>query len=196
MRTFDTGATRNADDNRLDYEGFLHPAVLKAFSEHMHVNRRQADGQLRDSDNWQKGIPKDAYMKSMWRHFHEVWQLHRDTGTADISALSALLFNVMGYMFEELVETGEATRPDRESLPAQSAEVPKAPFQFQVGDTVKIGKVDPNWEFRAHHLEGTEGRTGTVLALDEVNGDAFVGLSVHGSWFYPVESLQLVERAR
>jgi hypothetical protein len=109
MREFDTGATRDTDEGKLDYEGFLHPEVLYVFAKYMHKNRIQADGQLRDSDNWQKGIPKDAYMKSAWRHFHDWWWFHRQGEDADkeakIEALCAELFNVMGYLLEEIKET-------------------------------------------------------------------------------------------
>jgi hypothetical protein len=69
VRTFSTGATRDTDEGKLDFEGFLSPTVLKAFAEYMHEKRKMPDGSLRDSDNWQRGIPVDAYMKSMWRHF-------------------------------------------------------------------------------------------------------------------------------
>ena len=60
MRNFDTGATRDVDTNKLDFEGFLSPVVLERYAEYMHKNRVQADGNLRDSDNWQKGIPKKS----------------------------------------------------------------------------------------------------------------------------------------
>lgn len=108
MREFETGATRNVDHNKLDFEGFLAPSVLKRFAEYMHMNRVQADGKLRDSDNWQKGIPQDAYMKSGFRHFFEWWEIHRAAGgyidqpDALEEALCALLFNVQGYLFEHL----------------------------------------------------------------------------------------------
>ena len=101
MRTFETGATRNDDQDRLDYEGFLSPAVLKEFAGYMHANRIQSDGAVRDSDNWQKGIDQKVYMKSMFRHFMEVWEGHR-AGLVSREALCALMFNVMGYLFEEL----------------------------------------------------------------------------------------------
>ena len=101
MRKFQTGATRDTDENKLDYEGFLSHKVIKRYAEYMHTHRKQADGQLRASDNWQKGIPKDAYMKSMWRHFFEVWEAHREDKEKQ-EALCALLFNVCGYLHEEL----------------------------------------------------------------------------------------------
>jgi hypothetical protein len=103
IRTFSTGASRDQDVSKLDYEGFLSPLALHAFAAYMHKNRQMADGSLRDSDNWQKGIPTDAYMKSMWRHFFDVWSHHRGADLSDEdmrSALCGLLFNVMGYLHE------------------------------------------------------------------------------------------------
>jgi len=108
MREFDTGATRDIDTDKLDYDGFLSPTVLRAFAEYMHEHRVQSDGSLRDSDNWQKGIPQDEYMKSMFRHFMETWFYHRNPDEQDsehgniVDSLCALLFNVMGYLHEEL----------------------------------------------------------------------------------------------
>lgn len=106
-RYFPSGAYRDVNDDKFDYEGFLSPAVLLRYAEYMHGNRKQSDGELRDADNWQKGIPKDQYMKSMWRHFMDVWMMHRDVGddwnAGDLEdSLCALMFNVMGYLFEEL----------------------------------------------------------------------------------------------
>jgi hypothetical protein len=66
MREFETGATRNPEEGKLDYEGFLSPLVLECYAKYMHEHRLQSDGKLRDSDNWQKGIPKEVYMKSGW----------------------------------------------------------------------------------------------------------------------------------
>jgi hypothetical protein len=109
MKTFDTGATRDISEDKLDYEGFLSPAVLQRFAQYMHKHRKQADGKRRDSDNWQKGIPRDSYMKSMTRHFIDLWLIHR--GLAHLATdqdiqevLSALFFNVQGYIHEVLNE--------------------------------------------------------------------------------------------
>lgn len=103
-RTFDTGATRDTEDGKLDYEGFLSPLVLRRYAEYLDANRAMADGSLRDSDNWQQGIPSDVYMKSAWRHFMDVWAWHRSSiKVSDIeAALCAVLFNIMGYLHEVL----------------------------------------------------------------------------------------------
>lgn len=103
IRTFESGATRDSDNGKYDYEGFLSPAVLERFAEYMHKCRIQSDGNLRDSDNWQKGIPQDQYMKSAWRHFHAWWKGHRN-GTVSQDDLCAMMFNVMGYLHENLKE--------------------------------------------------------------------------------------------
>ena len=107
-RTFPTGANRDTDNGKIDYEGFLSPVVLKRYAEYLDKNRTMKDGSLRDSDNWQKGIPRDAYIKSALRHFMDVWEVHRDPLRANMNTtefhdhICAVLFNVMGYLFEEL----------------------------------------------------------------------------------------------
>lgn len=102
IREFETGATRDTDLNKPDYEGFLSPLVLKRFGEYMNKHRKQSDGKLRDSDNWQKGIPQEEYMKSAWRHFMDLWLFHRGyEGRETIEeALCGLLFNIQGYLHE------------------------------------------------------------------------------------------------
>lgn len=104
MREFETGATRDSDEGKLDFEGFFSPLVLQRYAEYMNKHRVQADGGLRDSDNWQHGIPKDAYIKSGWRHFMDWWMAHRGLPSREgiEEALCALIFNAMGYLFEIL----------------------------------------------------------------------------------------------
>lgn len=104
MRKFETGATRDSDDEKLDYEGFISPLVTKRFAEYMHKHRFQADGKVRASDNWQKGMPLEAYMKSLWRHFMDLWLFHRSYSISDHieDVLCAILFNVQGYLHELL----------------------------------------------------------------------------------------------
>ena len=103
MRKFDSGATRNSDDDKLDFEGFLSPIVIERYGEYLHKHRIQKDGKIRESDNWQQGIPQDVYMKSMLRHLIEIWKSHRGYEEENIQeSLCGLLFNAMGYLFEEL----------------------------------------------------------------------------------------------
>ena len=103
VRTFATGATRDADENKLDFDGFLSALVLRRYAEYMHKHRKQSDGNMRASDNWQKGIPREQYRKSAFRHFLEWWEAHRAGANVE-EAACALLFNVMGDLHEALKE--------------------------------------------------------------------------------------------
>lgn len=108
VRTFPSGATRDTEKGKLDFEAFLSPKVLTVYAEYMDKHRTRSDGSLRDGDDWQKGIPKDVYMKSLMRHVMDVWLLHRGceshTGTETdvMDALCAVIFNAMGLLYNEL----------------------------------------------------------------------------------------------
>jgi hypothetical protein len=80
--------------------------VIERFGEYMNKHRKMEDGSLRDSDNWQKGIGLDVYMKSSWRHFFDIWKEHRGIPSKEglQDACCALLFNIMGYLHETLKE--------------------------------------------------------------------------------------------
>lgn len=106
IRKFKTGATRDTSQNKPDYEGFLSPLVIKRYGEYMNKHRVQPDGNIRDSDNWQKGIPKEEYMKSAWRHFMDWWLENRgfESRDGEEEALCALIFNTMGCLHEILKE--------------------------------------------------------------------------------------------
>ncbi len=115
VRKFETGATRDTNNGKPDYEGFISPLVVERYGEYMHKHRIQSDGTLRDSDNWQKGIPKNEYVKSLWRHHQDHWMLHRgfipgsyrkdiESGVSSSSIqeglLCAIIFNTSGLLHE------------------------------------------------------------------------------------------------
>ena len=104
MESYTRGATRTACETKIDPEGFFSPLVMLRYSEYMHKCRVQADGTLRDSDNWQGGIPLWRYMKGKWRHFLDTWLMHRGYKKVTTEGLNlqdclcAELFNTMGYL--------------------------------------------------------------------------------------------------
>lgn len=115
IRSFDSGANRDVDTSKYDYEGFLNPLALQAFGAYMHKHRRIADGSLRASDNWQKGIPQDVYMKSLVRHTVDLWAEHRGYAANSQACppigdkrelCCAIIFNAMGYL-KELLDPAE-----------------------------------------------------------------------------------------
>lgn len=107
MREAPTGATRDTENTKPQYEGYLSPMVLWRFGQYMLKHQSQADGITRTSDNWQKGMPREWYADSMYRHFMDVMLFHDnhpELMTESIEeALCALLFNVQGYLYEILL---------------------------------------------------------------------------------------------
>jgi len=122
MRKFETGATRDEDHDKFDYEAFLSPLVLERYAQYMHGHRLQNDGSLRAGDNWQKGMPLDSFIKSMWRHLMAVWKAHRNIAVtvAIEDSLCGVMFNAMGYL-HELIKARQS------DLPPVQPETPSIP---------------------------------------------------------------------
>ena len=117
MRVFDSGATRNTDEGKIDYYGLMSPRVLKCYAEYMNKHRLQADGLLRDSDNWKLGIPVKQYMKSLLRHTMDLWYEYEAAVIEDASAvnkelLCAVIFNAMGMLYETIISEENITEED------------------------------------------------------------------------------------
>ncbi len=131
IRKFETGATRDSAAGKFDYEGFLSPLVIERFGAYMDLHRKQADGQLRDSDNWQRGMSLDVYIKSGWRHFFAWWKIHRKGTVRDErdnhivtvdEAMCGLLFNLQGYLHEYLKQQA-ASQPTEPPEPGNGSPV-------------------------------------------------------------------------
>ena len=101
MRTFESGADRDDDADKIDPEGALSPLVLEAFANYMHKHRTRRDGSTRTADNWQRGMGADVFAKSLWRHFLSWWRAHRE-GAFDEEAAMGMFFNLQGYIHEGL----------------------------------------------------------------------------------------------
>lgn len=107
IRDFGTGATRDTDVGKLDYEGFNSPLVMKRYAEYMSKHRIQSNGELRDSDNWQQLFGDkhlDVCIKSLYRHFMDMWTQHRGYEGQDEleESICALIFNAQAYLFKLL----------------------------------------------------------------------------------------------
>jgi hypothetical protein len=105
IRQFETGATRDTSKDKLDFEGFISPLVLRRYAQYLHKHRLQSDGTLRDSDNWQKMFGEkhfDVCMKSACRHFIDWWLQHRGFETENNleDSICALIFNAMAYLYK------------------------------------------------------------------------------------------------
>lgn len=113
MRTFPSGATRDAEEGKLDFEGSLSPEVLWEFVAYMQRHSVMADGSWRPADNWKKGWDRSVSLKSLLRHVWDLWLLHRgnvvvrpeDGHEVSIDdALGGAMFGVMSYWLQLLKE--------------------------------------------------------------------------------------------
>jgi len=132
MRTFGSGATRDTATDKPEFGGFLSPMVLRAFGEYMHKNRKQADGSLRASDNWKKGIPRRVYIESLLRHVVDVWGYITGDDSRDITydevldALLAVIFNAQGLAREIIIGRDTGSPPVEIGVPPLSDEIQRA----------------------------------------------------------------------
>lgn len=111
-RVFASGAIRDTEEGKLDFEGFLSPQALEAFAQYMHFHRHMPDGTLRNSDNWQRGIPQDVLMKSAWRHFFALWYDFRGVDSSNyrnfLAHCCGVMFNIQGLMKDYISKNPEA----------------------------------------------------------------------------------------
>ncbi len=111
LRTFDTGATRDTGEDKVEPWGYMSELAELAYADYMQMHQVQSDGKLRDSDNWKKGIPLDAFYHSLSRHILDlrlIWNGHADHARTSnlIEALCAIKFNVDGLLHELVKEQG------------------------------------------------------------------------------------------
>ena len=108
MRTFESGATRDTNDGKLNFAGFLSLPALTQYAKYMSMNRLQSDGGIRDADNWKAGFPIESYVESAFRHYLDWLKYHQsDNRTPEmnnegIAAVCGLIFNAMGFLHEWL----------------------------------------------------------------------------------------------
>jgi len=107
LRIFSTGATRDTTEGKHEPWGFTSALVEKRFCEYMHLHRKQSDGKLRDSDNWQNGIPVDVYKHSLSRHIQDLRLILEGYPQSALEpdleeVLCAVLFNVQGMLYETI----------------------------------------------------------------------------------------------
>ena len=108
MRKFETGATRSPIGDKLRYADFLDSRVIKRYCQYMHKHRVQADGQVREPNNWKKGVDRASLVDSLNRHQMDVlmwYHGYEDEMEEPIEeALCAVMFNTMALLDAVLKE--------------------------------------------------------------------------------------------
>ena len=107
IRTFDSGATRDTDQGKLDYEAALSPIVLERYLQYIQKHTILPDGSKRGYDNWQQMFGEKHFnvcIKSAFRHFVDVWKQHRGFKGQDEleNSICAAIFNMQAYLFKLL----------------------------------------------------------------------------------------------
>ena len=106
-REFDTGASRNSADGKLEYDGFNSAPVDLYYAKYMHKHRFLEDGTMRSSDNWQKGFPIEVIQKSLGRHYKDYhltttgYTVMENGEAHDIKdILCGIIFNAKAHLHE------------------------------------------------------------------------------------------------
>lgn len=105
MRKFDTGAVRDDETDKIDFVETISWTAFARYARYM-TGKKNKYGQ----GNFKKGIPIDAYERSLLRHIHKylVNKYEKGDEEAGEDHLSAVVFNVFGIMHEE--EMNENTK--------------------------------------------------------------------------------------
>lgn len=106
MKQTKNGMLREDKSAKLNYLSYLDPDVLERYASHMKKGEEK-----HGRSNWKKGgYPLDEYLESMFRHLNSLVR-----GDKDEDHASSLMFNVVGYMYEQLhgkFRAGYATMAD------------------------------------------------------------------------------------
>lgn len=67
-------------------------------------HRKQSDGEMREFDNYKKGIPPQEYVKSRWRHHFASWATLEPMMDATQEDFQTFIENMTEEQFHELEE--------------------------------------------------------------------------------------------
>lgn len=109
-QTFETGATRDISDDKVDYQ-YIDPRFLAAFVEYGKTCSLMPDGSRRAFNNWKKGMPVLGYFKSMLRHVMALWLVGENpikndelSREGEFEAAMGVLFNLQGFVTRRMEE--------------------------------------------------------------------------------------------
>jgi hypothetical protein len=185
LRGFTSGATRDTGEGKLAFHGFLSPSVIHQYARYMNMNRLQSDGKLRDSDNWQKGIPMPVYVESEWRHHFDFWSeamaYLKDQGFDRrelMAAACGALFNIMGFIHEWLKENPEVRFDDDEPTDEMRERQLKVEKAKEDSHPMDLPPVINSYTQREKILF-PNGETAEFLNMFDMKDDSQIGVDLH-----------------
>jgi hypothetical protein len=98
IRKFKSGAIRDNEDQKEDYIETISWSAMKRYAKFMTAMKsKYGEG------NFKKGIPIDAYERSLLRHIQKYLENKYEGGQVEkeLDHLSAILFNCFGIIHEE-----------------------------------------------------------------------------------------------
>lgn len=97
-RKFDSGAIRDSEDGKEDYTETISWTAMKRYAQYM-TGKKKTYGE----GNFKKGMPIDAYERSLIRHLQKYMANKYEGGTCEKEGyhLCAMLFNIFGIIHEE-----------------------------------------------------------------------------------------------
>lgn len=98
IRNFDTGAIRDTEDNKEDYNETISWTAFKRYAQYM-TGKKKKYG----AGNFKKGIPIESYERSLLRHVQKYMENKYEDGIVerDEDHIAAIVFNAFGIMHEE-----------------------------------------------------------------------------------------------
>lgn len=98
MRTFKSGAIRDSEEEKEDYTETISWTAFKRYAKYMTACKKKYG-----AGNFKKGMPIDAYERSLLRHVQKYMENKYEQGNVEVESdhLSAIVFNVFGIMHEE-----------------------------------------------------------------------------------------------
>ncbi len=98
VREFSTGAIRDKEDGKEDYIETISWTAFRRYAQYMtDCKKRYSEG------NFKKGIPEEAYRRSLLRHISKYLINTQEGGNLEpeVDHLSACIFNIFGIIHEE-----------------------------------------------------------------------------------------------
>lgn len=98
IRKFKTGAVRDKEEGKPDFTETISWTAFHRYAQYM-TGKKEKYGQ----GNFKKGMPIDAYERSLLRHIDKYMRNKYENGNDEPNEdhLAAMVFNIFGIMHEE-----------------------------------------------------------------------------------------------